>query len=303
MNARFASVPRALSPALQGRRNMKKFYRRPLFLVLSVILVIVLVLAFSAKGPGDQTYTEDYAVKYADELKEIFGDHSVGPRREVNTVSESGDWAWHFSEWTVVYRDACGREMECTLNNYEALPAQQLRWLADQVEQHFYTDYIVPFFGSLIDQGNRNKTYCSCSIGRVCNSMSSSHPEWRSQVDTCSAYQDTLKGSEPPIPLYKLGYAEILDRYPVLLTVQITLTDFGYSQPDWKLIAGGKLKRMASAMSDENGGNLNLDAFITRPSFDDEETLRCTYLMGQETEMDPLDHEHAVFEAYKGKFW
>ena len=282
---------------------MRKFYQKPWFLVLLAVLVIALCWLLSEKEPGDKTYTEDFAVKYADELREIFGDHSVGPRREAHISSESGNWTWYFSEWQIIYRDASGREIECTLNNYEPLPAQQFRWLTDQVEQYFYTGYVLPHFGDLIDQTARLKTYCSCRIGRVCSAMSSNRPESRSYLNTCTAYQDRLKESEPPIPLCSLSYAEILDRYPVLLTVQVTLKDSVYDQYGWKEKADWKLRQMASAMSQENGGILNLNAYITRPSFDDEETLRCTYLMGQETEMDYLDHQYAVFEAYQGKFW
>ena len=122
-------------------------------------------------------------------------------------------------------------------------------------------------------------------------------------MEICSAFEARLKESEPPIPLYKLSYADILDRYPVSLTVQITLKDSVYSQSFWKQKAGRQLQLMASEMTKDFGGVLNLNARISRPSFEDEETIRYTCVMGQEVEMDFLDFEHAVFEAYKGKYW
>ena len=285
------------------RNCMRKFFEKPWFLVLFLLFVFALAALLSEKYPRYEKHTDDYPVIYADKLEEIFGRYSLGPLREDHMESEDGRLVRDSCEWQISYCDSCGREIECTLNNYETLPVQQLRWLQKQLEEYFRSKYVVTFFDGLIQQEEYKKTYCFCRIGRICSAWSTGIPESRSDLEICSAFEARLKESEPPIPLYKLSYADILDRYPVSLTVQITLKDSVYSQSFWKQKAGRQLQLMASEMTKDFGGVLNLNARISRPSFEDEETIRYTCVMGQEVEMDFLDFEHAVFEAYKGKYW
>ena len=61
---------------------------------------------------------------------------------------------------------------------------------------------------------------------------------------------------------------------------------------------------MGSQAANDFSGLLNLQADISRSSFEEKETLSYTCVMGRETDLDFfLDYEYAVFEAYKGKFW
>ena len=195
-----------------------------------------------------------------------------------------------------------GGRLNVRLTNYETLPAQQLRWLRQQIGEYFCTEYVTRFFDGLI-QHEKLETYCYCRVGDICSSWSSEIPESRSAYDICCDYENRLMESEPPIPLYKLSYADILDRYPVTLSIQITLKDSVYSQDSWKQEAGRLLQLMGSQAAKDFSGLLNLDASISRSSFEDKETLTYTCVMGRETEMDFWDFEYAVFEAYKGKFW
>ncbi len=286
---------------------MKKFFNIHGFLVLLPFFVFSLAAPvaalFTMKYPRYVKYTDDYPVICADELEEIFGSYSLGPLREDHMESEDGLLIRDSYEWQITYHDTCGREIECTLNNYETLPVQQFRWLRKQIEEYFCTEYVTRFFDGLI-QHDKHKTYCFCRVGRICSSWSTNSPESRSAYDIGSDYEDRLMESEPPIPLYKLSYTDFLDRYPVILHIHITLKDSVYSQDSWKQEAGRLLQLMGSQAAKDFSGLLNLKADISRSSFEDKQTLSYTCVMGRETETDFfLNYEYAVFEAYKGKFW
>ena len=286
---------------------MKKFFNILGFLFLFPFFVFSLAAPvaslFSVKYPRYEKHTDDYPVIYADELEEIFGSYSLGPLREEHMESEDGHLVRDSYEWQITYHDACGRKIECSLNNYETLPVQQLRWLRKQIGEYFCTEYVIRFFDGLVQQ-DKHKTYCYCRVGRICRSWSTNSPESRSAYDICCDYEDRLMESEPPIPLYKLSYTDILERYPVTLSIHITLMDSVYGQDSWKQKAGRLLQLMGSQAAKDFSGLLNLDAHIVRSSFEDKETLSYTCVMGRETETDFfLDYEYAVFEAYKGKFW
>ena len=109
---------------------MKKFFNILGFLFLFPFFVFSLAAPvaslFSVKYPRYEKHTDDYPVIYADELEEIFGTYSLGPLREEHMESEDGHLVRDSYEWQITYHDACGRKIECSLNNYETLPAQQL---------------------------------------------------------------------------------------------------------------------------------------------------------------------------------
>ena len=81
------------------------------------------------------------------------------------------------------------------------------------------------------------------------------------------------------------------------------MKDSVYSQDSWKQEAGRLLQLMGSQAAKDFSGLLNLQADISRSSFEEKETLSYTCVMGRENEMDFLDFDYAVFAAYKGKFW
>lgn len=297
---------------LQKGSNMKNLLKTVRYAFLTVLLISLtaavlagimkLVWPDSGTLPRYESWTEDYTKTYAYELKEIFGDYRLSQRRDWHTISEDGLITRDYYDWQITYHDACGRQMKCIFNNYESLPAQQFGWLQDQIEKHIYDEYIIPFFSDMIEPDNRHKTYCSCSIGRVCNTWSTEHPEWRAHLDTCSAYQKRLMKSEPPVPLYQLGYKELFDRYPIRLNIQITLNYSAYSREDWKQKAGEQLRLMAAAMVKDVGENLNLSVDVRR-SVASNENISVYYLLGRETETQWPDFGHAVYEAYIGKYW
>ena len=291
---------------------MRNFLKTLKYAFLAVLLIMItaavlsgilnLVFRVSETQPHYESHTEDYTKTYAYELKEIFGDYRLSQRRDRHVESEDSLVTRDYYDWQITYQDSSGNQMKCVFNNYENLPAQQLGWLREQIEEHIYTEYIVPFFGDMIDPFNKPKTYCSCSVGRVCSTWTTGHPEWKAQLETCSAYQEKLMESDPPVSLYRLGYSELFDRYPIRLTVQIALNYSVYRQKGWKQKAGEQLRLMSAEMAKEIGGNLNLSARIIPPAAG-EESVSVYYLLGQKAETQWPDFGHAVYEAYIGKYW
>lgn len=245
-------------------------------------------------------YTDDYPSIYEAELHQIFGDYTLGDRRARHIEGEDCDCGYHQDtvdcwEWSISYTDAKGYPMHCTLNNRQSLYEQQVEWMADQIETHFYNNYVLrDFDGLLADSG----CYCFCFIGRVCGSVSNCDWEQQCNVNTCTNYLELLKEREQPTPLSSLNYAELFDRYPMNISIQIRL-----KSQDTQRFAGAVelLNTMTGQIAEEIGTNLNLKATV-HINGGPEDTIY--YLCGEIAEFsDVFDFEHAVFRSYKGKFW
>jgi hypothetical protein len=248
---------------------------------------------------------------FAEELETIFGDFTIGERTERHIDGEVCSCGYHqdtidFYEWQITYTDACGQEMVCVLNNRQSLYYQQLQWLEDQIETHFFTNYVSPCFHDIIQESG---SYCFCFIGRICFSYTGGNEEEYSHVEICTAYRDSIERHEELIPLASSSYPELFDMFPISLSVNIRLADRMMPEDEWNqnyAAAVAKLGEMALSMADDIGSNLNLDASV----YSDVQTFdpgsRKTtihYLRGEYTEITGFDFGHAVFLSYVGKFW
>ncbi len=256
-------------------------------------------------------YTDDYPILLANELATILGDYSVGERVERHVDGEVCSCGYHqdtidFYEWQITYTDACGQEMVCVLNNRQSLYYQQLQWLEDQIETHFFTNYVTPCFHDIMQESG---SYCFCFIGRICFSYTGGNEEEYSHVETCTAYRDSIERLEELIPLASSSYPELFDMFPISLSVNIRLADRMMPEDEWNqnyAAAVAKLGEMALSMADDIGSNLNLDASV----YSDVQTFNpgsrkttIHYLRGEYTEITGFDFGHAVFLSYVGKFW
>ena len=256
---------------------------------MKMLLSILMLVVFTLAGCPDQhreirqlTFTDDTPTLYADELRMIFGDYTVGDRMARHIDGEDCSCGYHQDTvdddlWEITYTDACGQEMTCLLNNREPLCRQQVRWLTDQIQRHFLTHQVTDVYGSLMGGGS----YCFCFIGRVCSSYRGGNEEEYAHVETCDAYLASLEENGPLMPIASLSYAEIFDLLPIRLSVNIRLAD-------------------------EIGDNLTLTASV----YSDEQTFepddRSAYLnclRGEPTDLSRIDYEHALFLSYKGKHW
>ena len=274
--------------------------------LIAVSLAAVLLLALS--GCHSHTvkhlvYTDDYPVLYETELRQIFGDYTLGERTDRHIEGEDCSCGYHQDtvdcyEWSVTYTDALGKTVSCTLNNRQSISEQQIEWLENQIEKHFYSSYVQRYFDGLLTETG---SYCFCFIGRVCGSYHGGNAEEEANVQTGTDYLEALKKSKAIIPLASLSYSELFDRYPMLLSVHIRLReDIGSQTADQYADAVELLNVMAAQMAEEIGNGLNLEASAYRDT-GYQKTVCC--LRGEATEIGGIDFEHEVFRSYRGKFW
>ncbi len=284
---------------------------------MKMLLSILMLFVFTLAGCPDQhheirqlTFTDDTPTLYADELRMIFGDYTVGDRMARHIDGEDCSCGYHQDTvdddlWEITYTDACGQEMTCLLNNCEPLCRQQVRWLTDQIQRHFLTHQVADVYGGLMGGGS----YCFCFIGRVCSSYRGGNEEEYAHVETCDAYLASLEENGPLMPIASLSYAEIFDLLPIRLSVNIRLADQDLDRDAWAehfTHAAGLLETLARRMADEIGDNLNLTASVYSDVQTFEPDNRSAYLnclRGEPTDLLRIDYEHALFLSYKGKFW
>lgn len=270
----------------------------------AILLVVLLLTLTGCHGHKIEhlVYTDDYPTMYEAELRQIFGDYTLGPRTDRHIEGENCSCGYHQDtidcwEWEISYSDCLGNSMTRTLNNRQSLSEQQVAWMKDQICDHFNSQYVKRHFGGLM---NVTGSYCFCFVGEVCSSFSNG--EEKHNVNTCTEYLQALEKNKAPIPLSTLSYAELFDRYPMLISINIKLTKDGSGRTAERYKeARGLLDQMTAEMAGEIGTNLNLEATVYQGQI-----YRKTvyYLRGQKTETtNGLDFGHEVFRSYQGKFW
>lgn len=279
---------------------------------IATLLACIMLLTLAACGHRIKhlVYTDDYPTVYQEELKEIFGDYTLGERIEQHSEGEDCSCGYHrdtldWYEWQITYRDACGQTMTCTMNNYQTLYYQQYEWIEDQIGTHFFTGYVERYYDGLLwGRGS----YCFCSLGDFVNSYSNKGEE--SPMEIGKAYRKNLEQSEDRVPLYALSYSDLLDRYPIVLSIFVQLDDETMEERDWEAHfsdAFDRLEAMTAAIAEEIGDGLNLDASVysrTESVALNRRDKRLYYLRGEQIEgVDPFSLDHKVFESYVGKFW
>ena len=245
------------------------------------------------------TYTEDYPALYSDELRQIFGDYSISERRDRNIPGETCGCGYHqdeinYYEWTITYTDCCGQTMECILKNSSPIYAQQIGWLDDQLETHFYTQYVEVYYG---DEIRQRVSYCFCSIGNFCNNDFSSTAQYRS--DTTTAYRESIEKEEVTIPLYSMSYSELVSRYPMVFYISLEMNpDTTMSEDEFNAISYD----MAAVLAEDIGDDLNMFVMTSNRK---RYTMNCfSILRGEICEnLGPDGLDCSVFESYVGEYW
>ena len=281
---------------------------------IAVLLACVMMLTLAACGHRHKVehrvYTDDYPTLYESELREIFGDYTLSERVEKHVDGEECGCGWvqdelDYYEWEITYRDACGQTMTCTMNNMRTLSYQQYEWLEDQIGTHFFTGYVERYYDGLLwGRGS----YCFCFLGDFVNSYSNKGEESRMEIG--KAYRKNLEQSEERVPLYALRYSDLLDRYPIVLSILVQLDDETMEERDWEAHfndAACRLEAMAAEMAEEIGDGLNLNASVYSRAESialNRRDKRLYYLRGEQIEgVGPFSLDHKVFESYVGKFW
>lgn len=284
--------------------------KRTIATLLACIMLLTLAACGHRHKVEHRVYTDDYPTLYESELREIFGDYTLSERVEKHVDGEECGCGWvqdelDYYEWEITYRDACGQTMTCTMNNMRTLSYQQYEWLEDQVGTHFFTGYVERYYDGLLwGRGS----YCFCSLGDFVNSYSNKGEE--SPMEIGKAYRKNLEQSEERVPLYALSYSDLLDRYPIVLSIFVQLDDETMEERDWEAHfsdAFDRLEAMTAAIAEEIGDGLNLDASVysrTESVALNRRDKGLYYLRGEQIEgVDPFSFDHKVFESYVGKFW
>ena len=282
---------------------------------ITILIACTMLLTLTACGHRHKVehlvYTDDYPTVYQEKLKEIFGDYTLGERIEQHSEGEDCSCGYHrdtldWYEWQIIYRDACGQTMTCTLDNMHSIYRQQTEWMKEQIQSHFWTNDVEPQFDGLMEEQG---SYCFCFIGRISSSWY--NEETRAYLDIGNAYLENLQNREEPIPLYRLTYREIFDRYPIRLSVWVRLAEDGIEESEWqKRFADAKARfdTMVANMTEEIGSELNLGATVGRDRLDIDQSMRyyrVSLLRGERYtgERTDGDFERAIMDSYKGKFW
>lgn len=284
-------------------------------------IVCILLLGSIACGHRHKVehlvYTDDYPTIYQNELKEIFGDYTIGERKDAHVDGETCGCGWYqdeldYFEWEIAYTDACEQPMTCTMNNMHSLSYQQVEWLKDQIEEHFWTNYVVPYFSEWMEQGSIGVgSYCFCFIGSI--SASWYNEETHGYLEIGEQYLENLQKSTDLIPLHALNYPEIFDRYPIELCINVRLSEDGVEEAEWPertMTAKKRLDQMVAEITDEIGSELNLEATVGRDRLDIDQSTRyytVRILRGEQYEPAPNSvheaFEYAIMDSYQGKFW
>lgn len=247
------------------------------------------------------TYTEDYPALYSDELRQIFGDYSISERRACHIPGETCSCGYHqdeinYFEWTITYTDCCGQTMECILENSSPLCAQQIGWLEEQLQIHFYTQYVDVYYGDEIKNG---VSYCYCSLGGFCNEISSADHRDQYRFDTTRAYRESIEKEEVTIPLYSMSYSELVSLYPMVFSIYLVMNpDTTMSEDEFVSVAYD----MAAFLAEDIGDDLNMRVSVSNH----EQRTKKVYniLRGEICEDIGFESlERAVFESYVGEYW
>ena len=256
---------------------------------------------FSGDSIKTYTYTEDYSVLYSDELSQIFGDYSISDRKDCNIPGETCSCGYHqdeinYYEWTITYTDCCGQKMECILNNRGSLYVQQIGWLEDQLETHFYTQYVYEYYGDALRE---NASYCFCFLGDFCNSVSSEDDRDQYRFDTTRAYRESIEKEKVTIPLYSISYSELVSNYPMVFSIHLVMDpDTTMREEEFDSIS----YHMAAALIKDIGNDLNMSVATCdkeRCSMNCFSVLRGVICV----DVGPEGLDRKVFESYVGEYW
>jgi len=282
-------------------------------LVIVILIVLSLCLAFLIGYPfishrishmteKTYNYTDDYPVLYADELSQIFGDYSISAREECHIPGEHCGCGYNqdevfYYQWTITYTDCCGQSMKCILKNSSSIYSQQLSWLSEQLQTHIETKYMSAYYGDNINN-EQLISYCYCSIGNFCNSVSSDDNRSQYRFNKCNAYRKEIEKKEVIIPLSSMPYSKLISVYPMLFHITLSMAqNTTMSENEFNSIS----RNMADALASELGDDLNLHVFT-------EDRKRHTMagfciIHGKNVEHLNQSFEAAVFESYVGRYW
>ena len=273
-------------------------------------------------------YTEDYTELYKEELRIIFGEnYRIGEKETITIEGEDCSSGYHadtaiYDQWEISYEDRLGQKYTQTLNNKDTLENQQLRWLEEQLEQHYKKQFLVEHFeeGMLQDLSveENGRTYCFVFIGNPVKSSTSAEKEEYDRARK-AGYRyweqllDALGDKENMIHLWELDYQQIFRDFPMKVSLHLSIDDeklAGDEKAEFEKAVREKTLQVLEAVKAESSNTCNLNVNICcaqgrEKLYDGEGNWNYRLLQGEKVETggDYKDYDWEVFESYEGVFW
>ena len=290
-----------------------KFFKPWLTILLAAAVCAAAAVTLNAERHTVKrlVYTDDYLTRYAAELRMIFGGYTLGERTEKHVEGEDCSCGYHrdtldYWEWPIVYTDACGQEIECTLNNKDSISVQQYDWLQSQIEAHICREYLDEAYFDTVHPAYH---YLGVRIGNIADTTRGDE-QWK-QKETADAYKEKLLQGNELLALHSLSFGEIFGRFPIRISAGIMLEhedvhaeSINANLADAVSFMEDRINRMRA----EIGDNMNMDILIytnTRDPAVPRTNVRFKYIRGRQADpdMDPADYQSAVYRSYIGKYW
>ncbi len=312
----------------------EKKTRRVLLLSLTAVLaaagmgIIGYHIQHRATGDGIH-YTDDYPLRYRDQLRIIFGEGAqIGEKETVVVEGEDCDCGYHsdpyvYDQWTVTYPDQKGQIFTQTLENMSGLEAQQLSWLKEHLRQYYLQRYVIDFFdeGTFEDltlEQPLGKSYCSIHIGNPVHSYTSAQKEAYERAQAAGKRYDDellerLKKEETMLCLSQIQYREIFDHFPIEVCFHLSMDDgtlTGAEKEAFEKRVQEQVQAMIQTIVQETDGACNLRIQVNSANghydlYDGAKDWRYFILRGEPVRPEDLfdGFEWQLFHAYGGVYW
>lgn len=202
-----------------------KIKREVKFLAVLCGIAFLLGGAFLiGRAHGTNYFRENYAKKYAHELQEIFGKGlQIGEKERKEQEAGECDCGYHWNRvvydtWNITYTDSEGDTYTAVLDNRTSIGDQQVSWLCSQVEKHFTRKYITDSYD--VKQWPEKRRSCDASLDDEIAVEFSDYEDFRTYDETLA---ERLNQGTSMLRLHELTYAQMFERYPLLITMGFSL--------------------------------------------------------------------------------
>ena len=309
-------------------------------LISSIIFVLIIaavtvVMCISHDNTYDNSHeiktiycTEDYPELYKEELRIIFGEnYRIGEKETITQEGEDCGCGFYmdtyiYDRWKVTYEDRLGQEYTQTLNNIDTLEDQQIKWLKEQLMQHYKKQFMIEYFeeGTLqeLSVEENGRTHCFVFLGNPAKSSTSAEKEAYERAKEAGRIYwkqllESLGNKENMIHLWELDYQQIFRDFPMYVSISLCIDDeelTGDEKAELVESVREKTLQMMEAINEESGYTCNLDvdlfcSWSEENLYDGKWKWQWYFLQGEpiETDIDFKGYTYELFDSYEGVFW
>lgn len=309
------------------KRKKKILISLSIFGFIIIAVMAVMGISYYNRHAIKTIYcTEDYTEMYEEELRLIFGeDYQILEKKTVTLEGEDCSCGYHsdtyiYDQWIISYEDQSGQKYTQILNNKNDLENQQIRWLKEQLEQHYKKQFLVDCFeeGTFQDLSveENGRTYCFTFLGNPVNSFKGGEEEAFERAHKAGdryweQLLNTLGDKENMIHLWELDYEQIFRDFPVKVSLHLSIDDLelsGEEKAEFERAVKEKTLQMIEEIKEESGYTCNLVVSICcsqgkEKLYDGESDWYYYILQGEPFETGNGNYDWKLFESYEGLFW